>query len=356
MQHPTFIHETDTPAVLIDIDRVAANLARAQAYADAHGLRLRPHIKTHKLPRFAQAALDLGAVGITCQKVGEAEVMAQAGIADIFLPYNILGADKLARLLALHRRIAVSVSADSAAVVQGYAQVFTDAAHPLPVLVECDTGAGRCGVQDAAQVVALAQVIAAHPGLRFEGIMTYPPRGAMAAVQDWLQAALAALEAAGLPAARVSNGGSPDLYACAAVTAATEHRPGTYIYSDRMQVAFGLGTLADCALTVLATVVSRPTADRVVLDAGSKALAADLAPVPGHGHIMGYPGAVIQVLSEEHATADFSACPDRPEIGARLRIIPNHACVVSNLFDTVHLVQGDRVIERVDVAARGKLG
>lgn len=350
------INDLDTPAVLIDIDRVEANLARAQAYADAHGLRLRPHIKTHKLPRFAKRALDLGAIGITCQKVGEAEVMADAGIADIFLPYNILGTAKLERLAALHQRISVSVSADSLTTIAGYATAFANAAHPLPVLVECDTGAGRCGVQTAGQAVALAQAIAAAPGLRFEGLMTYPPRHKMAEVDAWLKAALVALAAVGLKANRVSNGGTPDLYACAAVTSATEHRPGTYIYSDRMQVSFGLGTLDDCALTVLSTVVSRPTADRVVLDAGSKALAADLAPVPGHGHILGYPEAVIKVLSEEHATADFSACATRPAIGEKLRIIPNHACVVSNLYDSIHLIRGDDVVERVTVAARGKLG
>ncbi len=203
--------------------------------------------------------------------------------------------------------------------------------------------------------MALAQEIDAAPGLTFEGVMTYPPRGRMAEVNASLGEASAALSAAGLPPRRVSNGGSPDLYHAAEVTNATEHRPGTYIYSDRMQVAFGLGSLDDCALTVLATVVSHPVPGRVVLDTGSKALAADASPAPGHGHIVEYPDAVITGLSEEHAVVDVSACAQAPVIGERVRVIPNHVCVVSNLFDEVHLMTGDEVAEVLPVAARGRL-
>lgn len=347
--------DLDTPAVIVDREIAEANLARAQAYADANGLKMRPHIKTHKLPLFARRQLELGAVGITCQKVGEAEVMADAGIEDIFVPYNILGRDKLERLSALHGRIALSVTADNAATVEGYAARFSDAGRPLPVLIECDTGGGRCGAQTPAEALALAGTIEKAPGLTFEGLMTYPPRGRMAEVDAWLAAALELLSGAGLEARRVTNGGSPDLYSAALVTSANEHRPGTYIYSDRMQVAFGLGTLADCALSVLATVVSRPTADRAVLDTGSKALAADTAPVPGHGHILEYPDAVVSALSEEHGVVDLSACARKPAIGEKVRVIPNHVCVVSNLFDAVHLTEAGRVVERLPVAARGRL-
>lgn len=349
------ILDLETPAIIIDRTKVDANLARAQAYADAHGLKLRPHIKTHKLPMFAQLQSELGAVGITCQKVGEAEVMADGGVTDIFIPYNILGEGKLERLAALHQRVNLSVSADSAVTVAGYAGRFTDPAHPLPVLIECDIGAGRCGVQSADEALALARRIEAAPGLRFEGLMTYPPRGALEAVDRWLKDAIAVLAKYGIAVNTVSNGGSPDFYSAATVTSATEHRPGTYIYSDRMQVAFGHGTLEDCALTVLATVVSRPTPDRVVLDTGSKALAADAAPVPGHGHIVEYPDAVITTLNEEHGIVDLSACARKPEIGEKVRIIPNHVCVVSNLFDAVNLTDGENVLETVPVAARGRL-
>lgn len=349
------ILDLETPAVVIDRARAKANLVRAQAYADEHALKLRPHIKTHKLPMFAKLQCDLGAVGITCQKIGEAEVMADAGITDIFIPYNILGAGKLDRLLALHRRITISVTADSAVTVAGYAGHFTDPDHPLPVLIECDTGAGRCGVQTVEEVVTLAKEIDAAPGLRFEGLMTYPPRGKLAEVEAWLSEAIAALEKNGLRANTVSSGGSPDFYEAGSVKSATEHRPGTYIYSDRMQVAFGHGTLEDCAFTVLATVVSRPTENRAVIDAGSKALAADLAPVPGHGHIVEYPDAVITGLSEEHGVIDLSGSARKPEIGEKVRIIPNHVCPVSNLYDEVNLADGDIVTETVPVAARGRL-
>lgn len=349
------LDEIDTPAVLIDTAIAEANLSRAQAYADANGMTLRPHIKTHKLPMWAKRQLALGAVGITCQKVGEAEVMADAGIADIFIPYNILGAAKLTRLAALHERTVLSVAADSEVTVSGYAAHFTDPARPLKVLVEIDTGALRCGVASLKALVALARTIDAAPGLSFEGVMTYPPHGKTAEVNAALGDAVAALTASGLPPRRVSNGGSPDYYRAAEVANATEHRPGTYIYSDRTQVALGHGTLADCALTVLATVVSHPVPGRIVLDTGSKALAADTAPVPGHGHLVEYPDAVVTGLSEEHAVVDVSACRTVPEIGERVRVIPNHVCVVSNLFDTVHLVSGDKV-EIVPVAARGRLG
>ena len=350
------VEEIDTPAVVIDLDRVEANLKRGQDYADAHGIRLRPHVKTHKLPELARLQLDLGAIGITCQKIGEAEAMADAGLSDIFLPYNILGEAKLNRLAALHDRVTLAVTADSATTVDGYAGRF-GAGHPLPVLVECDTGALRCGVQTAAEAVALAQRIDAAPGLTFGGLMTYPPKGGAAGADDWLLGARAALESAGLPPPVVSSGGTPDFLRAAETTAATEYRPGTYIYSDRMQVAWGHGTLEDCALTVRATVVSRPTAERAVLDSGSKALAADPMPAPfaGHGHIVEYPDAIVTGLSEEHAVVDLSACAERPEVGQAVHVIPNHACVVSNLFDRVHLVRGG-VVERIaDVTSRGKL-
>lgn len=349
------IEDLQTPAIVIDTAKAEANLKRAQDYADAHGLKLRPHIKTHKLPDYARRQLELGAIGITCQKLGEAEVMADAGLTDIFLPYNIMGKEKLGRLRALNARITLSVTADSAETFAGYAEVFADADRPLAVLVECDTGAGRCGVQSPKEALELAQKIAAAPGLVFKGLMTYPPRNGMAKAEAFLSETIALLEENGLTAEIVSNGGSPDLYSAHQVTSATEHRPGTYIYSDRMQVAFGLGSLEDCALTVLATVVSRPTETRAVLDTGSKALAADICAAPGYGHIVEYPQAVITALSEEHAVVDLSACFSKPKIGDKVRIIPNHVCVVSNLFDEVNLAQGDEIVATKPVAARGLL-
>ena len=223
------------------------------------------------------------------------------------------------------------------------------------MLVECDTGMGRCGVQSAAQAVALARGIAASPGLRFGGLMTYPAAGKAEACLTWLSEAKAALLAAGLDCATISSGGTPDLWSSRSAQVITEYRPGTYIYLDRSCVAKGVGTVEDCALTVLATVVSHPVADRAILDAGSKALSSDTLGQPDFGEIVGHPGARVTGLSEEHGTVSLSGGAALA-VGDRVRVLPNHACVVSNLFDNVHLVSGEQVIDILPVAARGRLG
>jgi len=351
---PKAIAELETPCVLIDLDIVEANLQRAQAEADRLGLRLRPHIKTHKLPRFARRQVELGAIGITVQKLGEAEVMADAGLDDLFLPYNIMGASKLARLKALNERVTIAVTADSPDTVAGYAATFT-AGKSLTVLVECDTGMGRCGVQSPAQALALARQIGLAPGLRFGGLMTYPPAGGRDKAEAWFAEAVGLLKEAGIACPVVSSGGTPDMFRGHTGTVVTEYRPGTYIYNDRMQQKFGAATWDDCALTVLATVVSRPTATRAVIDAGSKALTSDAPGLEGFGRIVGYETVVPKSLSEEHCVVELAGPSDLPRIGDTVRIIPNHACVVSNLFDEVHLIRNGEVVETVPVAARGKV-
>jgi D-serine deaminase-like pyridoxal phosphate-dependent protein len=349
------IADLDTPTVLIDIDRVEANLQRAQAHADKEGYALRPHTKTHKLPQFAKRQVELGAKGITVQKLGEAEVMADAGLTDIFLPYNIVGEKKLARLKALNDRVTLSVTADSPDTLAGYARTFATG-KPLTVLIECDTGAGRCGVQTSAQALALARQIEAAPGLRFGGLMTYPSKHGVAEANAWFEEALALFARAGIAVSRITAGNSPDMWAPGGGPV-TERRPGTYIYYDRMQVRDKVASVDDCALTVLATVVSRPTATRVVIDAGSKSLAQDLVNADiglGYGLVMGTE-LTVKSLSEEHGVIEMPAASDWPRIGERLRIIPNHACVVSNLFDTVTLFSGDEVRETLPVASRGRV-
>lgn len=347
------IDDLDTPCVVIDLDKVEANLRRAQDYADRHRLPLRPHIKTHKIPELAHRQLEMGAIGITCQKLGEVEVMADAGIGDILLSYSVIGRPKLARLVALAKRINLRVVADHVEVAQGLSEAADGAGIKLEVLVECDTGAQRCGVQGPEQAVALAQAIERLPGLRFAGIMTYPPKNAVARNAAALREIVAALAAAGLEPRIVSNGGTPDLYRAHEVDMATEHRPGTYIYSDRSIAAAGVGTLDDCALKVLTTVVSRPTDDRAIFDAGSKTLSSDTLGLEGYGHVEEYPSAAIYGFSEEHAHVDVSGANARPRVGERVTIIPNHACVVSNLHDHVFAVRGDRVERVLRVAARG---
>ena len=296
-----------------------------------------------------------GAVGITCQKIGEAEVMADAGLADIFLPYNILGRAKLERLKALHGRVTLSVTADSRDTLEGLAATFTDTGHPLSVLVECDTGMGRCGVQSADEAVALAKVIDKAGGLSFGGLMTYPAAGRAAEAEAWLAGAKRALAASGLACDRVSSGGTPDMWRSADTSVVTEYRPGTYIYLDRYQVAKGVGTLDDCALTVLATVVSHPTPNRAILDSGSKALSSDTLGLKDFGELLGVPGALVTGLSEEHGTVTLSDNAGL-RIGERVRVVPDHCCVVTNLFNEVTLIDGETILETMPVAARGLMG
>lgn len=348
------ISNIQTPMPIIDETRLAANIAKTQSYCDAHGKQFRPHIKTHKIPAIAQQQIAAGAQGINCQKVTEAEVFADAGIQDILITYNILGDAKLARLKALNERVAsLSVVADSATTIAGLAKTFSKD-RPLKVLVECDTGGKRCGVQDAEQVLALAKEIERAEGLTFQGILTYPSAGGAAATEAFLRQSVDMLKASGIDCPVRSSGGSPDLFLAHLVPTATEHRAGTYVYNDRSMVRAGHCTEDDLAMTVLATVVSRPAPGRAVLDAGSKALTSDLLGFNDYGSVVGYSGAKIISLSEEHAVLDISACEASfPNIGETVQIVPNHTCVISNLFDRM-VFHKNGVVTRVEkVAARG---
>lgn len=350
------IADLDTPIALVDLDKVEANLKRWQDFCDEHGFANRPHIKTHKLVELAKLQVELGARGIACQKLGEAEVMADAGIDDILIPFNLVGAPKLARAVALARRIRLILVADSAEVSDPIGKAFAEAGQEVEILVECDTGAKRNGTQTVEETVALARHIAATPGLRFAGLLTYPPPGGQPNVVAFFTETVARLKEHGIAAPILSSGGSPDMWTANEQGPVTEHRPGTYIYGDRMQMRAGCIGLDDCALTVLATVVSRPTPDRAILDTGSKALTSDLAGLNGYGRIMEYPDAVIANLSEEHGHVDLSGVSGpRPRVGDKVRILPNHACPVSNLYDQVAFCRGDHVERLVDVAARGRL-
>jgi D-serine deaminase-like pyridoxal phosphate-dependent protein len=350
----TPLNAISTPMPVIDEDRLSANILRAQSYLDEHGKAFRPHIKTHKIPAIAKQQLQAGAIGINCQKVSEAEVFADAGFDDILITYNILGAAKLSQLKALNARIGgLSVVADSAVTIAGLADTF-EAVMPLAVLVECDTGGKRCGVQTPEAALALAEKIVAAPGLRFKGILTYPATDGAETVENFLRKTMALLAARGIDCPVRSSGGSPDFYSAHLVPSATEHRAGTYVYNDRAMLRAGHCTTGDLAMHVLATVVSRPTADRAVLASGSKAMTSDLLGFSDYGLIEGYEGAKIVSLSEEHAVVDLSGCASgRPEIGDVVKVVPNHTCVVSNLFDRM-VFHRNGVVTRVEkVTARG---
>lgn len=349
------VADIETPAVLIDDAVVQRNIERFQAHCDEQGLRLRPHIKTHKLPEIARRQLEAGAAGITCQKISEAEVMADAGFDDILITYNVVGSRKLERLRALAERVPkLAVVADNGEVIDALSAAFRSGERPLPVLVECDTGAGRCGVQSAEQAYRLASYIAVRPGLVFAGLMTYPPDGGVERVQAFFDEARQQLAEAGIDCPIVSSGGSPDMWRAGDVRGVTEYRIGTYVYNDRSLVEQDVCKWADCALTVLVTVVSTPAPGRAVIDAGSKSLTSDLLGLDGYGHVLGHGDVRITGLSEEHGKLAWEG-GQRFAIGDRLRIVPNHACPVSNLVDHVWIGDPAGEATRHDVAARGRV-
>ncbi|MEW5957675.1 MAG: D-TA family PLP-dependent enzyme [Chloroflexota bacterium] len=345
------IDQLETPAAVVDLDRLEATIAKFQRYLDEHGIANRPHIKTHKIPEIAHLQMNAGAVGITCQKIGEAEVMAQAGLRDIFLPYNIIGQSKLERLMRLAHRVKLSVTADSGFTVAGLAAAAQQEGIELETLVEFDSGLARCGVQTPQAAADLARLIARSPGLRFGGLMTYPSNQNT----DPFVAETKALLRGELEVKRVSGGSTPGMWQAHTHPQVNEHRAGMYVYGDRYTLKSGAMSLADCSFKVITTVISRPTADRGILDGGSKTFSSDLLGLKGYGLILEYPEAVYYGQSEEHGHVDFSQCPRQPEIGERVTIIPNHCCVVSNLFNQVVGVRGDKVEVIWPVAARGTL-
>jgi D-serine deaminase-like pyridoxal phosphate-dependent protein len=340
----------ETPAAVVDLDILRGNILRMQQYMDGHGIANRPHIKTHKIPAIARMQVEAGAVGIACQKLGEAEIMARAGLRNLLLPYNILGESKLARLVELSRQTAVSVTADSAVVANGLSSAAAQAAIELTVLVEFDSGLHRCGVQTPQEASDLARLIARLPGLRFGGLMTYPSNKNL---DPFVRATKDLLGADGIDVECVSGGGTLSAFEAHTHPEVTEHRPGSYVYGDRYGLEVGKLPLETCALRVIATVVSRPTSDRAILDAGSKSLSSDLMGLQGHGLILEYPQARVYELNEEHGYVDVSALARKPEIGERVTLIPNHCCAVSNLFNEVLGVRHNQVEVVWPVAARG---
>jgi len=348
--------EYGTPIAVIDMDRVERNIARVQAACDAAGVANRPHIKTHKSPILARLQIEAGARGITCQKLGEAEVMADAGIDDILISYNLLGEEKMARLGALQAKANMTVAADNPTVVAGLTQAASASGRPLAVVVECDTGRKRAGVETPAEAIALARQIADSRGLVFGGFMLYPTETGWAEAQKFYDEALAGVRSHGLDAHMVSTGGSPNLKNLGKLRGATEHRPGTYIYNDRMQVGAGVASWDDCALHIYSTMVSRAGPDRGILDAGSKTLTSDPGGgLDGYGLILEHPEARIAKFAEEHGFLDLARSNTRPEVGDVVRIVPNHVCVVVNMMDEVLMVRGEEIVGLLPVAARGKL-
>jgi D-serine deaminase-like pyridoxal phosphate-dependent protein len=371
------VTELPTPQVLVDLPTVERNIRRMQAAAAAGGLRLRPHAKTHKIPAVARRQIAAGAVGICCAKLGEAEVFADAGIDDIRLPYPVHPANAH-RVLALLDRLRLSLIVDHPAVARGWSAAMARAGRTLDVLVKVDVGFHRCGVDPASPLALdLVRDVASLPGLRFRGLLSHAGHGyhardeaelARIAAEEaaTLRELVAAARAAGVAVDEVSVGATPTARFSAEERGLTELRPGNYVYFDRTQVGLGAATYADCALTVLARVVSKPAGDRLIVDCGSKTLSSDPArgfgPAPGYGIVLedlesrvAHGSLLVERLSEEHATVRVLDGSTTLEPGDLVRIVPNHACVVSNLVEEVRVVEGLTLVDSLRVAARGKI-
>jgi len=354
----------ETPVPLVDLDRLERNLDRMAEYARAHGLALRPHGKTHKAPRIAREQIARGAIGLTCATPREMEVMAEV-CQDLLLAHPPVNPGKLARILALPRSIRPLVALDSAEAVDQVAAGARTAGRPVGVLVELDLGMGRVGVAGPGDAVALAHRIATSGSLAFEGVLFYPghirgPIGpadpAIGKLGRDLSLVLRALDQAGLAPRVVSGGSTPTAWHTHEIPGLTEMRPGTYVYNDRSTVAAGACTIADCALTVLATVVSTAVPGQAVIDAGSKALGREPRGVEdtGYGELLDRPEVTVRAMSEEHGILDLRGTEWRPRVGDQVRVVPNHVCVVVHLYDAVVGIRGDQVVERWEVAARGR--
>jgi len=373
------LSDLPTPQVLIDRTRAMNNVARVQSLASSAGVRLRPHAKTHKSPIVARWQLDAGAVGICCAKIGEADVFVDAGITDIRLPYPVNPVNA-PRLIALMDRAAISIIVDHPDVLRGWSDAMRLAGRTLDVLIKVDVGFHRCGIDPNGEPLGFIQAAAALPGIRLRGLLSHAGHAYHAASEDQLRAIakeeaemLAELRAragaSGIALDEISVGATRTLRFGAGQNGVTELRPGNYVYFDRTQVALGAASLDDCALTVLATVVSKHPG-RIILDCGSKTLTNDqargIAASPRYGAVLAGDSdsldyareidetLLIERLSEEHATVRVNGTT-RLEPGDRVRVVPNHSCVVSNLVDVVRLVEGDEVVETLPVAARGRI-
>ena len=360
----TFLEQLETPVPVVDLDRMALNLDRMAAYATLHGLQLRPHVKTHKSPRIAAEQLRHGAVGLTCATLREAEVMSEV-CDDLLVAYPPVGAARLERLARLPHDVRVGVAADDAAALTALSVAAKLGRRTFDVYVEADLGMHRVGVASPEKAVALARAISDSSHLSFAGLLFYP--GHIRHGVDQQSAPLAQLNAdlarftgaltdAGLAAPVVSGGSTPAAWRMHEVAGVTQVRPGTYVYNDRTTAMIGACDWDDCALTVLATVVSVAVKGQAVIDAGTKSLGREplRAEGDGFGAVLEHPEVVVSRMSEEHGVLDLSKTDWRPRLGDQVRIVPNHVCIVVHLFDEIIGVRGHAVETTWPVAARGR--
>ena len=358
------LESLETPAALVDLDRLDANIARMATYAKQHSLALRPHIKTHKATTIAAAQIASGAAGLTCATPAEAGVMSAVS-SDILLAYPAIG-PKLARLMALPRDLTLTVALDSARAVDELARAARAADRAVRVYVELDVGMHRVGVTAWDDAVALARRVRDSAPLEYAGIAFYPGHirsemvsqdAALAALGAAIASATAALDRAGLPPKVVSGGSTPTVWRTHEIGGVTEMRPGTYVFNDRGTAELGACAPEDCALTVLATVVSTSVPNQAVIDAGAKALGREpMRGVEGEGWgaLLDRPDVLVTRMSEEHGILDLSKTDWRPKVGELVRVVPNHVCIVVHLNDVIYGVRGERVERSWRVDARGR--
>ncbi len=360
----THLETLETPVPIVDLDRLTHNLDRMAAYVTLHGLRLRPHVKTHKAPRIATEQLQRGAVGLTCATTHELEVMSTV-CDDLLLAFPPVGAARLERLMRLAPSAQLTVAVDSADSLPALAMAAKLARRELDVYVEVDLGMRRVGVTPGEEAVALARAVQSQPPLHFAGIMFYPGHvremvteqgAAIARLASELSDLHDRLLDAGLPPRVVSGGSTPLAWRIHEVAGVTEVRPGTYVYNDRTTAGIGACDWDDCALTVLATVVSTAVPGQAVVDAGTKALGREPLRADGDGWaaLCDRPEVTVQRMSEEHGVLDLSQTDWRPRVGDRVRLVPNHVCIVTHLFDEIVGVRGDYVETSWPVEARGR--
>ncbi|HEX5414007.1 MAG TPA: alanine racemase [Terriglobia bacterium] len=360
-------HELPTPALTIDLDILECNLDRMAAYCRQHGIGLRPHTKTHKVPEVARMQVERGTVGLTVAKVGEAEVMAGAGLDKILIAFPIWGEEKLRRIAAIARERDILLSLDNEATAEGLSQAASAAAATVGVLVEFDVGMRRCGVEAGPAALELARKISKMPGLKFRGLMLYPGNiwGMEAGrkqiakqVADRVEMTLEPFRKAGMEVEIISGGSTPSAFLTDQIPGVTEIRPGTYVYNDLNTFYQGACRLEDCAARVVATVISTAVPDRAMIDAGSKTLSADAlgsGPARGHGYVVEAPDAPLIKLNEEHGHLDITNSTRKFQVGEVVTVIPNHVCTCVNMHDEVFLVRKGQVEGSWKVAGRGKV-
>lgn len=360
-----------TPSLVVDAPRVDRNLRRMQDYCNEHRLHLRPHTKTHKSVRMARRQIELGARGLTVAKVGEAEQMSVAS-SDLFIAYPAIGPLRLGRLEQLAKHCAnqqggqLAIGVDSQQAAQGIAQAGTRAGVPIGIMVDLDVGFHRTGIQTSEQAIEFCIWVSQQSGLSFRGLMCFPghilPHAnsqSWAHYHDAIAQVVDRLKELGIEVPVVSGGSTPTAMESHRNPILNEIRPGTYIYNDWNEVSLGVASIDDCAARVIATVVSTPSKNKFILDAGSKTLSSDRNCVDadsGFGKVVEFPEAKISRLSEEHGEVVFpeSYSGPRPKVGDRLWVIPNHICVCVNLQNTFFLHQ-DGQLEELVVDARGLL-